>query len=503
MKKTIRIMSILLALIITVLPLVGCSEAELGYMQMLMSAGQKGCFESSEEIVIDFHDALAQQLLEGIVSPEEYPENITFKIDGKGDNTKAIGAYDLKLSCGNLVSFSAKYFVGEDKVAYVSNIDYKIDPRLASIVAVDTTSDEELFVMSHAFSSLKNVKPSSATGAAAPADDSYATQLADLLLENADESLAIYTNFIKSAFSGYTTGAVTKIENGYELKAGIEDIVKYVQSFVDYLNANTDSLDKAVVAFAKELAGLAEKKGNTELKEILLAVADELANAEPNAADVTDLYLVFPTVLENIKNIAKGTKLYAKTYEKDGKLVTETETDIVVEGVIFVTIKSTQTIASCDSFSLTQQSKESAIPLTDLIVRLANGINYAENSTISEMRITWSGTEGTSEVYGDVYGDTSGEYALGLYDFHNIDGSMYLPMRRICERFGEVVDWDPVEGRAYVVRGDQKIDMTGVIIDSRTFIKIRDFEKLGYFVDYKVDEAGRPWAILNCESILG
>jgi len=114
------------------------------------------------------------------------------------------------------------------------------------------------------------------------------------------------------------------------------------------------------------------------------------------------------------------------------------------------------------------------------------------------MSITWNGTEGTAQVYGTLLGDESGDkYALGLYDFHNIDGSMYLPMRRICERFGEVVDWDAVNGKAYVVRGEEKIDMTGVIIGDKTFIKIRDFEKLGYLVDYQVDENGAPWALIN------
>ena len=32
------------------------------------------------------------------------------------------------------------------------------------------------------------------------------------------------------------------------------------------------------------------------------------------------------------------------------------------------------------------------------------------------------------------------------------------------------------------------IDMTGKIIDSRTYIKIRDFEKLGYEVSYNYDQ---------------
>ena len=36
----------------------------------------------------------------------------------------------------------------------------------------------------------------------------------------------------------------------------------------------------------------------------------------------------------------------------------------------------------------------------------------------------------------------------------------------------------------YVIRDEQKIDMTGVLVDSKTMIKIRDFEKLGYKIEY-------------------
>ena len=119
----------------------------------------------------------------------------------------------------------------------------------------------------------------------------------------------------------------------------------------------------------------------------------------------------------------------------------------------------------------------------------------AENPPIA-MKITWHGESGQAQVYIRPEGtDTSSVYD-GPYDFHNIYGSMYLPMRKICERLGEIVDWDPVLGRAYVVRGEEKIDMTGKLINGTTFIKIRDFEKLGYLVDYYVDEEGKPWATL-------
>lgn len=119
----------------------------------------------------------------------------------------------------------------------------------------------------------------------------------------------------------------------------------------------------------------------------------------------------------------------------------------------------------------------------------------AENPPIA-MKITWEGESGEADVYVRPADSDVTDTPDGKYDFYNIYGSMYLPMRKICERLGEIVDWDPVLGRAYVVRGEEKIDMTGVLKEGKTFIKIRDFEKLGYLVDYYEDEDGKPWATL-------
>lgn len=70
---------------------------------------------------------------------------------------------------------------------------------------------------------------------------------------------------------------------------------------------------------------------------------------------------------------------------------------------------------------------------------------------------------------------------------HLIDNSVYLPLRRIMENAGYEVSWDGEARKAYVTVDGEKIEMTGVIVNDRTFVKIRDFEKLGATVDYSED----------------
>ena len=91
--------------------------------------------------------------------------------------------------------------------------------------------------------------------------------------------------------------------------------------------------------------------------------------------------------------------------------------------------------------------------------------NYSNTASAELARI-----EGTETTY---------------FEYRIIEDRIYLPLRKICEYFGEEVYWDNEEHKAYIVRGEEKIDMTGTIIEDRTFIKMRDFEKLGYTLDWK------------------
>ncbi len=81
----------------------------------------------------------------------------------------------------------------------------------------------------------------------------------------------------------------------------------------------------------------------------------------------------------------------------------------------------------------------------------------------------------------------SGKTDWNTQPYTIIENRVYLPLRYIGETFGEEVYWDNDARKAYVIRGNEKIDMTGVIVDSRTMVKVRDFEKLGYKITYTLD----------------
>ena len=86
-----------------------------------------------------------------------------------------------------------------------------------------------------------------------------------------------------------------------------------------------------------------------------------------------------------------------------------------------------------------------------------------------------------------MYDENEYEYKYSSSNIELIDNSVYLPLRRIMENAGYEVSWDAEARKAYVTVNGEKIEMTGVIVNDRTFVKIRDFEKLGATVDYSED----------------
>lgn len=78
--------------------------------------------------------------------------------------------------------------------------------------------------------------------------------------------------------------------------------------------------------------------------------------------------------------------------------------------------------------------------------------------------------------------ETKGSYKV---DYEVNENSSYLPLRFISEALGEKVEWNQKEQKAYILQGDKKVAMTGRVVNNRTYVKVRDFEKLGYRVNYQ------------------
>lgn len=85
------------------------------------------------------------------------------------------------------------------------------------------------------------------------------------------------------------------------------------------------------------------------------------------------------------------------------------------------------------------------------------------------------------------FGQFSGPGIRFLFDEND---SIYIPLRGAAEYLGEEVMWDDTTQEAYILRDGEEIHMDGVLykpdnaFEDMWYVKVRDFEKLGYTVDY-------------------
>lgn len=493
MKMTKRILAAVLALVMLVPLISGCSSTEIEYLDMLVNVYKNTeMSESKTEMVITPNREIIAELLnyEGYAVPAEaLPEAIYITMTAQNDRNQNVQIGDMVISVPGIIELGYKAVVTAD-VTYVGDFYIESDViDIDSLIYSYTSTDETAFLAYNALLGLSDIKFIEIPTAK---DESSAT-----VTLNGDE-YEWYINAFKALFSDFSVGAVSKTDNGFKFTYTAESVYEIIKDGVSYLVNNTDALIDFIVKVIDKNRTLILGIDPELLPEDIDLLIEELKNSEyVNELKAILEELAIKLITEDAANAVSafdGSFINIEVMEKDGIVTTNTESVFSFAGLVFGTIDSMSTVTPVEELTFPELNGYSAT--IESLSGYFDTYGYlAESYPLETMLITWDGYEGLSQVYG-TFADVDMLVALGLYDFHNIDGSMYLPMRRICERFGEVVDWDPELGRAYVIRGGTKIDMTGVLIGGRTFIKIRDFEKLGYFVDYQVDENGVPWAIL-------
>ncbi|HCC08016.1 MAG TPA: hypothetical protein DEP72_07680 [Clostridiales bacterium] len=69
-------------------------------------------------------------------------------------------------------------------------------------------------------------------------------------------------------------------------------------------------------------------------------------------------------------------------------------------------------------------------------------------------------------------------------DIKIINDSSYLPARKVVEILGDEINWDAAIKKAYITVNGKNVYLEGIIINNRTYIKVRELEKVGYKIDW-------------------
>gem|GEM_PF-926862 len=484
-----KFLTLLCAVVFLVSLLTGCSRAEIGYYNLQKEINNLKLYESTGEITFDL-EQLPGELTKGedattIALIQSIFKNTSLSYTAKVDINQQI--FDEKFylndrTTGNqkeILSITGKgetlYIKVDELVRYLKSfnnpeLNRQLDQLFGGATYLRIESKELYEIMA------ENKKNSGSAGQFPPLMPGYPNIHINLQKQQALNQ-KLFDGLIQ-AYDQYEPGLVKQEGNKYVISLDAAGLVKTLNSLIHYSITNSDKLGTVAKLFINSLddeemamLGLDPAKKNDYILGIdgITAAADagreKYLSQFEEAISKTEKEVI--ELLQGSRITTTLEKLNAKTYGSTVDMMIRVKDPVTREVTFGFTASIRDTTRVIEPFAAAIPTA-GVLTLTELQARMPKVMAIAvdKNSyTISQGMKTSSGT----------------------IDVKIIDGRTYLPLRLIGETFNENVVWNPETHRAYVERNGERIDMTGVISNNLTYVKIRNFEKLGYKIDWNED----------------
>lgn len=500
MKKCIATLLIGLML----LTMVSCSNEEISMYSLMSEMSKLDIVESSNIISVSLDQESIAETLESI--PPELEElkkafvsgfeikytsklkkktleyEVAIELKNKGEKefrkvTTVIGnGTTTYIKLDDLLEFVKPYAVWNDPVIEKTIDDVITKVGYVKIDLKDLMSDPYSAYETYEFSGDSSYDTYTQYN---PYDSDYLTE--KLTSEKEIELFDEFLDTIKDAYKDFSFEVITKKGKGYELELKPKDIkamylriVKYTTENIDYiaskLTDKVNSMDDEQMKTLGEVYGYEIQKD-----EVLSGIEAFKAGVKETTSEEVEKIENDKTFDESLKNIEGS---YLKYYVgKTGEGCYESTSDLLIQyedeysSKISTKISVSSETKVLDDFKLVEPLKYTTVEeLKDIVYSTvpvkANKVTINLNTEYADIKYN-NGEEENIEI-----------------QYINKEGYNYLPLRKVGETLDEEVQWDDVKKEAFVVVDGEKIVMNGLIKEGRTYVKVRDFEKLGYVIDW-------------------
>lgn len=468
-----RLWAVILLLVFSVGVLAGCSPAELGYWELQREMANLKLYEAFGEINLDLKQ-LPQEVLageEGQRLKQVLGALAGYKLSyvGKVDLNRQVMEYTFYLQDRNsgaqrelttlIMDKDQLYLKISELVNFLKLLgDEELNQKLASLGDVQ-------------YVSIKLDELARAMGSESTAN------LFEQSQKQTELVLQFFQGLLTQVYHDFETGLVTKNGNKYTLSLTAEDGVNLIIPLLSYSVEHGEKLGQFLRAFVNGLS--AEDLLLLGLEPAMLEGLAELDGALEELKQNREQYLAQLKELDaelkgTLLPVLAGSKLVSSVEKKDGVYLTELD----------LTLKLTdpQKSAVILELDLAEQDRVKAAAPFEVNVPTSGIISWKELLAKAEgqapMVFTIQAADGSYIL------NKGTDLSTGKMDVRMEKGFTYLPLRQVAEAFGETVVWDAQQKKAFVIREGQRIAITGQVVKGRTFIKIRDFEKLGYQVQW-------------------
>lgn len=496
-----KIISGVLCMIMLIAILSGCSVSEIDYIKVmneinaLDTVSEKGSLEISLGNVKETN-ILQRNIAETESAGEVSENNINIKYDYniQMSDSQKILKIDSDLIIDDIQSpidisvKDNKIVVSKDTIVGLRDILNKYctesETKEFANFLVEYTADSENLIYTF------------------PAED--VDELTHFFANNGDNLYNIITNFLKETLKGLDSGMFSgDLNNGLKFTLTIDSGKQLLVNAMNYVSDHREELISATQTMVTQLIEIMRPlidKYGSELdvtSDELLILMPILMNSEtlPTSEEIK----AFATKIETDTNTAeyqefveaiKDSRFEMILKKNSEKSYTQTlMANIYYEGKTVAKVTGNSEICKLDDnieLTLNSTDKDTSINNDEVISEYTRYLNEkypAYRATIlytdSDILTATLNISRYNKPENTIFSVDTKEVPLV-----NVDDRIYVPMRALAESLGYDVRWNDSTKKAYVIDKGVQVDMTGMIINDTTFIKVRDFEKLGLTVDW-------------------
>lgn len=292
--------------------------------------------------------------------------------------------------------------------------------------------------------------------------------------------------FYKDIFNGFESGEtlVKEISGGYEMDVDGKAVGRLVAKMLDFFAKNPEQLLDATEKYVVEVM---KQSGDAAMEEELHTEFAELRNNTQEFSEaLQEFNAMWKEALQDsaAQLILGGFHYNLRVTQNGGRFVSEDKYEITYNGKNALTVSSkavTEKAAAAVTFPKTDMTLEE---LGAVMGTLVQRFNPAIGATV-----TWGFEDPAEEATIEVKRQEAMPFEIGggamLEDIIVRDGRAYLPLRAICDVLSENVTWNKAERKAYIAKDGKDIAMEGILENGKSFVGLREFEKLGYTVDFR------------------
>lgn len=481
-KTSLSIIMIVVMLLLTV----GCSIDELEFYSLSKTIDEMNASETSGTVSFELGSELVNEMHYSIPQEMQMVEDIFasgFDIKYTSKVTKNPLAYEFKIDFrkkGEIEYKKITTIVGNDKVMYINAKDGLLFLKpyiLAAKPSEEVVINELIAKVDYVQIDLNDENSIM----------DYGTEFS-----NSEDLLRIlneFTEIIKEAYSDYSSEAVNKKGNGYELRLEAKDIEPFIIKFTEYTIKNIDNIVEKISTKInsmpeEDIAYFAEVAGDSSLdKGVLLSGLEDFKN---------EIKQITPEFIDQMKNdesvdemlnSIEGSVLSSYIEkETDNSYKTATDLTIKYQNELLFNLKEDAQIKKLDAFSITIPSQVTTIEGFEAIIA------SVLPPQVDTVKINLH-TNKTTITYKDM---KASEIDMQYYI---IEGYTYADLTSINSVLGTTINWDAQMQTAQVKKDGRIIELVATEKNGQIYVKVADLQRIGYFVQF--DSVTREIIIKN------